>query len=97
MAQIILLPEAQRDLLRLKSFLKEKDPEAASRVSPTIKAALHRLARFPKSAPPSLQPPVRQVHIPFGQSGHMAGYVYDEAVDTVFVVSIRHEKETQRP
>ena len=96
MAQVILLPNAQRDLIRLKSFLQEKDPEAASRVSHTVKTALRRLARFPESAPLSMQPPVRQLHIPFGQAGYMTGYVYDEAVDTVFVVSVRHEKEMPR-
>ena len=93
MSQIILLPGAQRDLLRLRAFLKEKDPEAAGRVGSTIKTALRRLAQFPESAPLSIQPPIRQLHIPFGRAGYMAGYVYDEAVDTVFVVSIRHEKE----
>jgi len=94
MPQVILLPEAQRDLIRLKTFLKGKDPEAANRVSLTVKAALRRLARFPESAPLSMHPPVRQLHIPFGQAGYMAGYVYDKAVNTVFVVSVRHEKET---
>ena len=93
MAQVILLPNAQRDLIRLKSFLKEKDPEAASRVSLTVKTALCRLARFPESAPLSTQPPVRQLHIPFGQAGYMAGYVYDDVADTAFVISVRHEKE----
>jgi plasmid stabilization system protein ParE len=92
-SRIILLPGAQRDLLRLRAFLEEKAPEAAGRVGPAIKAALHRLVQFPESAPPSLQPPIRQFHIPFGQAGYLAGYVYDEAADTVFVVSIRHEKE----
>ena len=93
MTQVILLPDAQRDLIRLKSFLEEKDPEAASRVSLTVKTALRRLTHFPESAPLSMQPPIRRLHIPFGQAGYMAGYVYDEAVDAVFVVSIRHEKE----
>jgi plasmid stabilization system protein ParE len=80
-------------LIRLRLFLREKDPEAASRVGPTIKTALRRLARFPESAPLSLQPPVRQLHIPFGQAGYMAGYVYDELEGAVFVVSIQHERE----
>ena len=93
MPQIVLLPDAQRDLIRLKSFLKEKDPEAASCISLTIKTALRRLVRFPESAPLSMQPPVRQLHIPFGQAGYMAGYVYDEGVNMVFVVSVRHAKE----
>jgi plasmid stabilization system protein ParE len=93
MPQVILLPDAQRDLIRLKSFLKAKDPEAASRVSPTVKTALRRLARFPESAPLSMHPPVRLLHIPFGQAGYMAGYVYDEAADTVFAVFVKHEKE----
>jgi plasmid stabilization system protein ParE len=92
MPQIILLPDAQRDLLRLGAFLREKDLEAASRVGPAIKTSLRRLAQFPESAPVSPHPPVRQLLIPFGQAGYLAGYVYDEAVDTVFVVSIRHEK-----
>jgi len=93
MAQVVLLPDAQRDLLRLKSFLAEKAPEAANRVASTIKTALRRLVRFPESAPLSSQPPIRQLYIPFGQAGYMANYVYDEAVDTVFVVFIRHTKE----
>jgi len=93
MPKVILLPAAQCELIRLRSFLKEKDPEAASRVSPTVKTALRRLARFPESAPLSMHPPIRQLHVPFGQAGYMAGYVYDEAVNTVFVVSVRHEKE----
>ena len=93
MAQIILLPGAQRDLLRLRAFLEEKDSEAASRVSLVIKTALRRLSRFPESAPFSLHPPIRQFRIPFGQAGYMANYVYDEAADTVFVAFIRHEKE----
>jgi len=96
MSQVILIPEAQRDMIRLKAFLQDKDPEVASRLSFTVKTALRRLARFPESAPLSVQPPVRQLHIPFGQAGYMAGYVYDEAVDTVFVVSIRHGKELSR-
>ncbi len=93
MTQVILLPGAQRDLMRLRLFLQEKDSEAASRIGPAIKISLRRLSLFPESAPLSMRPPIRQLHIPFGQAGYMVGYVYDEAVDTAFVVSIRHERE----
>jgi plasmid stabilization system protein ParE len=96
MPQVILLPDAQRDLIRLKAFLKEKDPEAAGRVNFTVKTALRRLTRFPESAPLSMHPPVRLLHIPFGQAGYLAGYVYDGAADTVFVVFVQHEKEMPR-
>jgi len=37
--------------------------------------------------------PFREILIPFGDGGYLARYRYDQSTDTVYVVSIRHQRE----
>jgi plasmid stabilization system protein ParE len=39
-------------------------------------------------------PGVRELIIPFGGSGYVILYRYDMTADTVYILAIRHQKET---
>ncbi len=38
-------------------------------------------------------PALRELVIPFGDSGYVALYRYDKTTDTVYVLAVRHQKE----
>ena len=88
--------EARDDLERLYGFLLAEDADAAERALETIERAMTVLRTFPfscrKAAVPSEEPFLRELVIPFGNTGYVALF---EITDDrwVTVLAVRHQRE----
>lgn len=92
MPHVRLSARAQLDLVRLHRFLTEKDSATASRAIDEIQASLIPLTRMPKIGRP-VEDSLRELIIDFGNSGYLALYDFDEAIEEVVVLAVRHQKE----
>lgn len=88
-------PEARSDLVRLYGFPVEKDLDAAKRARQAIETALGLLAFSPFTCRKVLKanPFLRELVIPFGESGYVALFEVDDA-KTVTVLALRHQRES---
>jgi plasmid stabilization system protein ParE len=87
-------PEAKEDLLRLYSFLIEQDLSAADAALDTISKGIGFLRDFPFSCRKVLpeNPFLRELLIPFGNSGYVALFEIQEQ-RTVTILAVRHQRE----
>jgi plasmid stabilization system protein ParE len=92
MPRIVYATRANTDLIRLYSFLAEKDISTAQRVLKEIWDSLTILAQMPKVGRP-VEEGFRELIIDFGSSGYLALYDFDEMIDAVTVHAVRHQKE----
>ena len=92
MADVILSASALTNLQRLRDFLVEVDPEAADQTIELIITALDVLERHPLMGRPA-ESDLHELVISRGKTGYMALYRYEEALDRVLVLSIRHQRE----
>lgn len=93
MPRLILATSAQVDLVRLRDFLRPKNPAAAKRAAEAIKRQLLILLQQPGIGRPvpDLAPEFRDLVIDFGDSGYIARY--HVSPDLVTVLAIRHQRE----
>lgn len=79
---------AQRDLIRLREFIAEKNPTAARRISQRLRKSIHRLIEQPEMG-------VNVSELPGVQELISGDYVVRYAVldDGVVILRIWHEKE----
>jgi len=90
--EIVWLPEAARDLDRLRAFIIEKNPQAAQRAAIRIRDAAQILKENPQAGRPVEEAlPFRDLIIPFGSGDHIVRY--REELDRVVIVRVRHSKE----
>lgn len=94
MPQIIVTEGAAQGLERCRLFLVEKNPQAAMRASQAIEHQFAILETEPEIGRPlDDSPELRELIIPFGDSGYMALYHFDATADSVYVLAFRHQKE----
>ena len=92
--RIIITEGATLGLERCRQILAEKAPEAARRAGQSIERHFLLLETTPEMGQPfSEQPELRQLLIPFGDSGYAALYRYVPADDAVYVLAFRRQKE----
>jgi plasmid stabilization system protein ParE len=92
--QIIVTAEAIQGLERCRLFLLEKNPHAAIRAAQAIKHSLNLLQAEPEIGRPLNDlPELRELIIPFGESGYVALYRYEIKTDSLYVLAFRHQKE----
>ena len=86
-------PHALADVQRLHQFLKDKNPDAASRAVQTIRAGVRILASHPRIGHPAddMDAEYREWLIPFGQSGYLVLYRIDAGA--VILLAMRHARE----
>lgn len=88
--------EAQDDLLRLIDFLIVHDLSAARLAQTAITEAVRFLTIFPfscrKTEGRSGSPLLRELLIPFGNTGYVALFEIEDA-NTVTVLALRHQRE----
>ncbi|MFJ3259340.1 type II toxin-antitoxin system RelE/ParE family toxin [Pseudomonas sp. NPDC086581] len=91
--RVIYAPAALRDLERLRRFLRETNPAAASRAGRVIIEATQALAAYPQIGRLIDDLPVafREWPIDFGDSGYLARYRIDG--ETLVILAIRHQRE----
>jgi len=88
-------PNALQGIQRAYNFLAVKDRDAASAMAATIKKKAAILNQFPNAGRPAedLEPEHRELVIPFGASGYVLLYQFDEDKAAVTVLAVRHQKE----
>jgi len=92
--KIIYTRQAQIDFLRCRQFLQRKNPLAAKRASAAIDLHLDLLSRHPEAGRPlEDQPELRELPIPFGDTGYLALYRYLPADNVILLLAFRHQKE----
>jgi plasmid stabilization system protein ParE len=81
-------------LERCRQFLADKAPEAARRAGQAIERQFLMLETTPTMGRPFTDlPELRELLIPFGDSGYLALYRHAPADDAVYVLAFRHQKE----
>lgn len=90
--EIVWLPEAARDVARLRAFIQEKNPQAAQHAASRIKEAAQILTENPEAGRPVEEVlPFRDLIIPFGSGNYILRY--REEPSRVVIVRVRHSKE----
>ena len=92
MARLRYAPRATAAQERLAEFLLRADPAAALKTAELIVSAVEALADHPLLGRP-VELGYRELVISRGRSGYLARYRYDEALDEVLILAIRHQRE----
>lgn len=95
MGILIWAPSALSDVQRLYRFLAPRNPDAARRAIKAIRAGVKVLTLQPGVGRPveEMAIPYREWVINFGSGGYVALYRYDDELDTVTILSVRHQRE----
>lgn len=94
MPRLIITEAAAQGLDRCREFLARKAPSAAMRAGQVIEQQLSLLETSPDIGRPDEElPQLRELVIPFGDSGYVALYLYDQTSDDLYVLAFRHQKE----
>ena len=92
--RIIITQGAAQGLERCKKFLPKKNPAAAIRAAQAISQQLHLISHQPNSGRQlDSTPELRELIIPFGDSGYIALCRFDEETDVIYVLAFKHQKE----
>jgi plasmid stabilization system protein ParE len=86
-----LTARAQQDLHRLELFLIDKNPEAADRAVAVLTQAILSLADHAERGFPGPLPNLKQIAVPFGDSGYIVQYRIQG--ETVIVAHLKHARE----
>nr|WP_028215962.1 type II toxin-antitoxin system RelE/ParE family toxin [Paraburkholderia oxyphila] len=79
---------------RCRRFLSQKSPEAARRAAQVISLQFLSLEKAPSIGRPLPgSPDLRELVIPFGDSGYIALYLHEPGNDTVYLLAFRHQRE----
>jgi plasmid stabilization system protein ParE len=92
--RLIVTEGAARGLEFCRRFLSEKNPAAGRRAAEAILKQFGLLSDYPAMGRPlDDHPELRELLVPFGDSGYVALYRYDADKDTVYILAFRHQKE----
>jgi len=92
--RIIITEGATQGLERCRLFLAEKNPLAAARAARAIAQHFELLETEPEIGRPWEElPQLREILIPFGDSGFVALYRYEPNDNALYVLAFRHQKE----
>ena len=94
MPRVIVTEGAAQGLERCRQHLRRRSPEAARRAAQAIARQFMLLETQPAIGRPaagSLE--LRELIIPFGDTGYVALYRHEPADDAVYVLAFRHQRE----
>ena len=92
MPKIVFLPNAGRNLAKLREFLAIHNNDAATKAACLILETTNRLKNHPFLGRPCDDlPEYRDLIIPFGSAGYVLRYRVEG--ETVFIVAIKHTRE----
>jgi plasmid stabilization system protein ParE len=92
--RVIITEGAAEGLERCRCFLIAKNPYATIRASQAIKRAFTLLETEPEIGRPLDDlPELRELIIPFGESGYIALYRNEVKTNSLYVLAFRHQKE----
>ena len=94
MPRVIITEGAVAGLERCRLFLADKNPHAVLKAAQSIEQKLTILETDPKIGRPLNDfPELRELIIPFGDSGYVSLYHFDENNNLVYVLAFKHQKE----
>lgn len=94
MPRVIVTAAAVDGLTRCRQFLTEKNHVALERAGLAIAKQFLLLETLPEIGRPLDDiAEMRELTIPFGDSGYIALYRYEPSKDEVYVLAFRHQKE----
>jgi plasmid stabilization system protein ParE len=91
--KLVVSPDAAADLVRLRAFLADKNPDAARRAAASLIHAIQSLDRFPDRGRPTCIEAVRELIVPFGRSAYVLRYSHLPDADEIVVLRIWHGRE----
>lgn len=92
MAEVIISRNADADLERLATFLRNEEPVAALATFTLVQGALRVLRTYPSIGRP-VDDVLRELVISRGATGYLALYKYDVRADQIVVLALRHQRE----
>jgi plasmid stabilization system protein ParE len=92
---ILLSPVAVEDVERLRTFLDQKNPDAARRALALIWTAIDRLREFPDLGMPTEDADIRQIVVRFGSSGYIVRYATLATDGNILITRIWHGREAR--
>lgn len=94
MPRVVITEGAAQGLERCRLFLIAKSLEATQRAGNAIQRHLLQLDNAPDIGRPLPDAPeLREVVIPFGDSGYIGLYRHETAENAVYVLAFRHQRE----
>lgn len=97
MPRVMVTEYAGADLLRLREFVKAKNPQAAGRVGKTLAEAFRRLADHPHMGKPvESVVGLHRLVVPFGAAAYVIHYRYVSAhAGALYILRVAHSKEVK--
>jgi len=92
MAKIEYAERAFADVERLVDFLMGQDPGATGQTLDLIQSAIALLKHHPLVGRPKNHG-LHELVISRGRTGYLALYRYDEVLDRIIILTIRHQRE----
>ena len=92
MARVVYGVAARTDLERIVDYWLEHAPGTAPAVVARVRSAIEALKQHPLLGR-RVEGELRELVISHGATGYLALYEFDEALDTVLVVRVRHQRE----
>jgi toxin ParE1/3/4 len=92
---IVLSPDAVLDVERVRSFLEERNPDAAQRALAAIWHALEKVQIFPELGIPTPDSEIRQIVVRFGSSGYIVRYTILAESGDILVTRLWHGREAR--
>ena len=90
--ELIWLPEAKQDIARLHEFLKNKSPDAASRMVDLLLNGADKLMDFPEMGKPlGDELKRRELFLAFGAGAYVVRYILTE--NKIVVIRVWHTRE----
>lgn len=90
--ELVWLPEAKEDIARLHEFLKNKSPDAATRMIDLLLDGADKLIEFPEIGMPlGDELKRRELYLAFGVSAYVLRYVLTEK--NIVIVRVWHSRE----
>lgn len=89
--RLVWSPAARNDLIRLRDFIGEHNPDAARRAAEALKKAANLLLEHPGIGPRIEDREDRELFVPFGQRGYVLRYRLDE--ETIVILRLWHGLE----
>lgn len=88
--KLIVSPRAFRDTEQIKAYLRDRNPQAASRVAHEIEKAIDRIIQFPETGQDQTDQGVKRVVE--RRYGYLIFYRYSKENALVEIITIRHGK-----
>lgn len=91
--KLIVSRAAVVDLVRLRTFLIEKNEVAAQRAVEVLDRAMKSLLDIPDRGRPTGSSGARDLIVPFGKSAYLVRYVHRPQDDEIVVLRMWHGRE----